>query len=245
MNIDTIMQQLRAIFKEYFQSMHREESVFAESGRERLRMEIYRSKDDARFPVKKAAFMILDYGLVWNKDDKTALDEDDLVAGSVITCDDLPLPILAFEASMHFDKYDHMNVDLFPVSKDQRYRKIFCKPVQDICHKYKSLPGVAPGVITPNLPQDSTSGGMMSGNFEITMRGDTFPWWFEYVKLYKSLLDNRESYPILKDPAIIEEGRKIREMFLANFRMSTPQILADIPHLNSEEGGKRLGEIIF
>ena len=189
--------------------------------------------------------MILDYGLVWNKDDKTALDEDELVAGSIITCDDLPLPILALEASMHFDKYDHMNIDLFPVSKDQRYREFFCKPVQDICQKYKSMPGVAPGVITPNLPQGSTSGGMMSGNFDITMRGNTFPWWFEYVTLYKRLLDNRESYPILKDPAVIEEGRKIREMFLANFRMSTPKILADIPHLNSEEGGRRLGEIIF
>jgi len=245
MNIDTIMQQLRTIFKEYFQAMHKEEPLFAESGRERLRMEIYRSKDGAHFPVKKAAFMILDYGLVWNKDDKTALDEDELVAGSIITCDDLPLPILALEASMHFDKYDHMNIDLFPVSKDQRYREIFCKPVQEICQKYKSLPGVAPGVITPNLPEGSTSGGMMSGNFDITMRGDTFPWWFEYVTLYKYFLDNRESYPLLKDPAIIEEGRKIREMFLANFRMSTPKILADIPHLNSDEGGRRLGEIIF
>ena len=245
MNIDTIMQQLRAIFKEYFQAMHKEELVFAESGRERLRMEIYRSQDGGRFPVKKAAFMILDYGLVWNKDDKTALDEDELVAGSIITSDDLPLPILALEASMHFDKYDHMNVDLFTVSKDQRYREIFCKPVQEICQKYKSLPGVAPGVITPNLPEGSTSGGMMSGNFDITMRDNTFPWWFEYVTLFKSLLDNRESYPILKDPAVIEEGRKIREMFLANFRMSTPKILADIPHLNSEEGGRKLGEIIF
>ena len=51
MNIDTIMQQLRTIFKEYFQAMHKEELVFAESGRERLRMEIYRSKDGDRFPV--------------------------------------------------------------------------------------------------------------------------------------------------------------------------------------------------
>ena len=33
-----------------------------------LRMEIYRSKDAARFPLTKAAFMILDFGLVWNKE---------------------------------------------------------------------------------------------------------------------------------------------------------------------------------
>jgi hypothetical protein len=117
--------------------------------------------------------------------------------------------------------------------------------VLDIYQKYKSLPGVAPGVITPNLPEGSTSGGMMSGNFDITMRGDTFPWWFEYVTLYKHFLDNRESYPILREPAIVAEGKKIRDQFLANFRMSTPKILSDIPHLNTEEGGKRLGEMIF
>jgi hypothetical protein len=226
--------------------MHKEESVFAESGRERLRLEIYRSVDDGhRFPLKKAAFMILDYGMVWNKDDTTVLDEDELVAGSIITRDDLPLPVLALEASMHFDKYDHMNIDLFPVSKDQRYRDTFCKPVQAICQKYKSLPGVAPGVITPNLPEGATSGGMMSGNFDIALRGDTFPWWFEYVLLYKHFLDNRGSYPLLNDPAVISEGKNIRDRFLANFRMSTPKILSDIPHLNSAEGGKRLGEIIF
>jgi hypothetical protein len=245
MNCSEIMQKLRGIFFDYFQEMHKEESVFAESGRERLRMEIYRPSDAARFPIKKAAFMILDYGLVWNKDDKTVLDEDELVAGSLITGDDLPLPILALEASMHYDKYDHMNIDLFPVSNDQRYREIFCKPVQDICHKYKSLPGVAPGVITPNLPEGATSGGMMSGNFDIGYRAETFPWWFEYVTLYRHFLDNRERYPILKDPAIVADGRKIRDQFLTNFRMSTPKILSDIPHLNTEERGKRLGELIF
>jgi len=245
MNCSEVMQKLRIIFESYFKDMHREESVFAESGSERLRMEIYRSKDAARFPIKKAAFMILDYGLVWNKDDKTALDEDELVAGSIIAGDDLPLPVLALEASMHYDKYDHMNVDLFPVSRDPRYREIFCKPAQDICRKYKSLPGVAPGVITPNLPEGSTSGGMMSGNFDISLRKDTFPWWFEYVTLYKHFLDTRDSYAILKEPAIVAEGKKIRDQFLANFRMSTPKILSDIPHLNTEEGGKRLGEMIF
>jgi hypothetical protein len=183
--------------------------------------------------------------MVWNKDDKTVLDEDELVAGSIITGDDLPLPILALEASMHYDKYDHMNIDLFPVAKDQRYREIFCKPVQDICQKYKGLPGVAPGVITPNLPEGSTSGGMMSGNFDIRLRNDTFSWWFEYVTLYRHFLDTRENHPIIKEPAIVAEGKQIRELFLANFRMSTPKILSDIPHLNTEERGKRLGEMIF
>ena len=239
------MQRISNSFKHYFQQMEKEECVLAESGRERLRIETYRTKGNAYFPLKKASFMILDYGMVWNKDDKKALDEDELVAGSFTTSDNLPLPILALEASMHLNKYDHMNIDLFPISRDPRYRDVFCKPVQAICKKYEKLPGVPPGVITPNLPEGSTSGGMMSGNFDISLRNETFAWWFEYLSLYKNFLDNRDSYLILKDPAIIEEGAKTREMFLANFRRSTPKILSDIPHLNSEEGGKKLAEMIF
>ena len=77
---------------------------FAEKGKEKLWFRIYRSKGDGEFPLKKAAFMVLDLGLVWNKDDKTKLDEDELVVGSFLTNDDLPLPILALEASMHYDK---------------------------------------------------------------------------------------------------------------------------------------------
>jgi hypothetical protein len=245
MNVTDVMQRIGEIFKPYFQQMEKEEFVFAENGRERLRFEMYRTKGDTPFPLKKAGFMILDYGLVWNKDNKTALDEDELVAGSFITNDNLPLPILALEASMHLNKYDHLNIDLFPVSKDQRYRDIFCTPVQAIRKKYENLPGVPPGAITPNLPQGFTSGGMMSGDFDISFRAKTLPWWFEYVELYKSFLDTRDSYPILKDPAIIKEGRETRELFLSNFRKATPKILADIPNLNNEERGKKLGEILF
>lgn len=85
----------------------------------------------------------------------------------------------------------------------------------------------------------------MSGDFDISFRAKTLPWWFEYVELYKSFLDTRDSYPILKDPAIIKEGRETRELFLSNFRKATPKILADIPNLNNEERGKKLGEILF
>jgi hypothetical protein len=245
MNTTDIMQRIGTSFKPYFLQMKKEEFVFAEKGRERLRIEIYRTKGDKHFPLKKASFMILDYGLVLNKDNKTALDEDELVAGSFITKDDLPLPIVALEASMHINKYDHMNIDLFPISKEQHYRDVFCKSVQAIHKKYENLPGVPPGVITPNLPEGVTSGGMMSGDFDISLRDKTMAWWFEYVELYKSFLDNRDSYPILKDPAIIEEGIQTREMFLSNFRKATPKILADIPNLNTEERGKKLGEILF
>ena len=245
MNVKDVMQQIRDIFNPYFQEMQKEEFVFAENGRERLRIEIFRSKGDKKFPLTKAAFMILDYGLVWNKDDKTALDENELVAGSFITREDLPLPILAVEASMHLNKYDHINSDLFPISSDQRYRDVFCTPVQAICKKYENLPGVPPGVITPNLPEGFTSGGMMSGDFDISLRPETFPWLFEYVELYKEFLDDRDNLPLLKDPAIIEEGKQTRDMFLANFRSATPKILADIPNINTPERGEELGKHLF
>ena len=244
MKVKDVMQKIFDLFNPYFQQMQKEEFVFAENGRERLRIEIFRTKGD-KFPLAKAAFMILDYGLVWNKDDKTALDENELVAGSFISQEDLPLPILAVEASMHINKYDHMNCDLFPISKDQSYRDTFCKPVQEICENYRHLPGVPPGVITPNLPESFTSGGMMSGDFDISLRSETFPWFFEYVHLYKDFLDKRDTFPLLRDPAIIEEGKKIREMFLANFRNATPKILADIPNINTPERGEELGKHLF
>jgi hypothetical protein len=85
----------------------------------------------------------------------------------------------------------------------------------------------------------------MSGNFDISSRAITLPWWFEYVELYKSFLDKRDRYPLLKEPAIIEEGKKIREMFLSNFRKAAPGILADIPNLYTEERGKKFAEFLF
>lgn len=245
MKATDVMNKICDIFDPYFQRMQKEEFVFAEHGKERLRLELFHSEGDRAFPLTKAAFMILDYGLVWNKDNKTALDENELVAGSFITQDDLPLPILAIEVSMHINKYDHMNSDLFPISRDQRYRDTFCKPVQAICKKYENLPGVPPGVITPNLPEGFTSGGMMSGDFDISLRAETFPWWFEYVQLYKNFLDDRDNFPILNDPAIIEEGKKTREMFLSNFRSATPKILGDIPNINTPERGEELGKYLF
>ena len=245
MNVKDVMQKICDIFDLYFKQMKKEEFVFAEKDKECLRLEIFHTKGDKEFPLTKVAFMILDYGLVWNKDDKTALDENELVAGSFITHEDIPLPILAVEASMHINKYDHMNSDLFPVSRDARYREVFCKPVQAICKRYENLPGVPPGVITPNLPEGFTSGGMMSGDFDISLRDQTFPWFFEYIQLYKGFLDNRKTIPVLKVPAIIEEGKKTREMFLANFRTATPKILADIPNINTPERGEELGKYLF
>ncbi len=240
-----ILSRVENDFAAYLKHMTKEDLPFAEKDREKLWFRIYRNKDGNRCPLKKVAFMILDYGLVWNKDDKTLLDDDELIVGCFKTVDDLPLPILALEASMHIGKYDHLNIDLFPISRAPDYTDTFCKPVQALHKKYTDLPDVPPGVITPNLPAGSTSGGMLSGNFDAALRDKTFAWWFAYLDLYRDFLDNRDAYPVLKDPAVIAEGKQIRTMFLTNFAKSSPKILADIPHLNTPERGVRLGELMF
>jgi hypothetical protein len=100
-------------------------------------------------------------------------------------------------------------------------------------------------VRTPSLLGEYSSQGMLAGDFTDSMRDVTIPWWFEYVDLYKDFLEKREQYPILKEPAILEEAKKIKEIFLTKYRKETPRILSDIPHLYSEEKGKELGELTF
>ena len=101
------------------------------------------------------------------------------------------------------------------------------------------------GVITPNLPKEFTSGSMLSGDFATPLRNETFSWWFAYIDLYRDFLENHSDYPILKEPAIIEEGKKTRALFLGNFAKAAPRILGDIPNLNTPERGVRLGELLF
>ena len=106
--------------------------------------------------------------------------------------------------------------------------------------------GVVPIYVrTPSLLGEYTSQGMYAGDIPDTLRDRSFPWWFEYVELYKNFLHNREQYPILKEPAIIEEAKNIKDIFLTKYRKETPRILSDIPHLYTEEKGMQLGEFLF
>jgi len=245
MQVQDFKKRLEESFGKFLQQMNQEEILLAEKGEERLWFNLYKTKGGKDFPLKKVSLMILENGWVWNKDDKTLLDEDELIVGSFIPVDDIPLPIPAIEASLHFGKYDHLNIDLFPLSKDERYREIFCEPVKNLRRKNDGLPGLLPGVRTPSLLDEYTSGGMMAGDFSISLRDKTIPWFFEYIDLYKGFLENWEKLSILKEPLIIEEGKKIKTMFLSSFRKASPRILSDIPHLYSEENGRKLGELVF
>ena len=245
MNVQEFLSTVEGKFDAFLQHMEPEEILLAEKDTERILIKLYRAKGDENFPLKKVAFMMLENGWVWNKDDRKLLDEDELIVGSFIPADDLPLPILALEASLHFGKYDHLNIDLFPLSKDKNYRELFCEPVKKLRRKHEGLPGLLPGVRTPSLLGEYTSQGMLAGDFADSLRDKTIPWWFDYVDLYKDFLENRDQYPLLQEPSIIEEGKNIKEVFLARYRQETPRILSDIPHLYSEENGVKLGTLLF
>jgi len=245
MRIQDFQKRLEEGFGKFLKQMDQEETLLAEKGKERLWFKLYKTRGDKKFPLKKVTFMFLENGWVWNKDDKTLLDEDELIVVSFIPVDNIPLPILAVEASLHIGKYDHLNIDIFPLSKDKRYREIFCEPVKALRRKNDGLPGLLPGVRTPSLLDEYTSGGMMAGDFTVPQRDKTIPWFFEYADLYKGFLENPEKYSVLKEPPIIEEGKKIKDMFLSNFRKASPRILSDIPHLYSEDLGRKLGELLF
>ena len=68
---------------------------------------------------------------------------------------------------------------------------------------------------------------------------------FDYADLYLTFLNQREDCALLKDPAIVEEGKQKRSAFCQMFTKMTPNILSDIPNLYSDELAKKLGETLF
>jgi len=244
MQVQNFQKRLEESLRGFLQQMNQEEILLCEKGDERLRIKLYKTQGQKGFPLEKVAFMLLENGWVTNKDDKSLLDKTELIVGTFIPVDNTPLPVFAGEVSLHFGKYDHLNVDLFPLSKDQQYREIFCKPVKTLRRKNDGLPGLLSSVRDPAL-DESTSGGMLVGDFSVSLQDKSISWWFEYVDLYNDFLENRESYSVLKEPSIIKEGKIIKDIFLSRFRKESPRILLDIPNLYSEENGKKLGELLF
>jgi len=244
MQIQDIQRRLEESLRGFLQQMNQEEILLCEKGDERLRIKLYKTQGQKGFPLEKVAFMLLENGWVTNKDDKSLLDKTELIVGTFIPVDNTPLPVFACEASLHFGKYDHLNVDLFPLSKDQHYREIFCEPVKTLRRKNDGLPGLLSSVRAPAL-DESTSGGMLVGDFPVSLQDESIAWWFEYVALYNDFLNNRESYSVLKEPSIIEEGKIIKDVFLSRFKKESPRILLDVPNLYSEENGKKFGELLF
>ena len=57
MKAKDVMNKICDIFDPYFQRMQKEEFVFAENGKERLRLELFHYEGDRTFPLTKAAFI--------------------------------------------------------------------------------------------------------------------------------------------------------------------------------------------
>ena len=215
----------------------------AQSGAEKLFLKSFSGTSDDSNPVERINFLILKDGNVKNKDDPSVLDPTEFTVATFIAKDTIPLPVCCLELSFHFGKYLHFNADLFPVSKNMQYLEIFCKPVQELWKKHNDLPGLIPQ--GKAMLKDYVSGGMLAGDFDMKDRDTVLEWILEYADLYLQFLNQRETYPILKDPSVIDEGRKIKSAFLQVFKKSTPQILTDVPNLSSDEIGRKAGETIF
>lgn len=245
MKVGEIQQRIEDIFSAVFAEMTKERFILAEKGDERLWIILYTAPEEGDFPLQKVSFFVLENGWVWNKDDKSLLDENEIFVASFIPRDGLPLPILSMEASVHLRKYDHLNVDLFPLSKNESYRKKYCEPVRTLRAENDDLPGLLAGTVNPSLFGGYTSGGMFSGDIPVEYRERSLPWWFAYAELYRGFIEGRESAPILRDASVVAEGQEIKKVFLTNFRKETPRILLDIPNLYSKEKGEQLGEHLF
>jgi hypothetical protein len=216
----------------------------AQTGNEKLFLKIFTCGNNKENPLKKISFMRLEDGNIKNKDDKSSLDPGEFTVITFISNDDFPLPLCAMEASFHFDKYIQGRVDLPPLASTKEYRETFCKPVQELREKIDGLPGLAPLVSLPGL-EDFSSGGLMTGHFGIQNKDAAMKCFFDYADLYLTFLNQRKDYALLKDPAILEEGREKRSAFCQMFAKMTPRILSDIPNLYSDELAKKLGEMLF
>ncbi|MBI5374736.1 MAG: hypothetical protein HZA77_04840 [Candidatus Schekmanbacteria bacterium] len=232
-----------SLFEDVLRMMKSEEVVVAEKNNEKLRLRIYTSKSSS-IPLEKVTVMSLENGWVKNIKNKSIVDECEFIVAAFRPSSNIPLPVFAMEASFHCGKYDHLNADLFLLSKDPAYRAVFCEPVMKLRKKHDGLEGLLSGVRNPMLG-DYTSGGMMAGDFSESSRSITLPWVLDYCALYREFVRSFESIPVLKEKAIIEEGKQVGEMFRSMFKKATPRILSDIPNLCSEEAGNKLGKLLF
>ena len=241
--VDTLLTK----FEHYIASM-KEVSTgkepIAQTGNEKLFLKIFTGENNSDNPLKKISFMTLEDGNIKNKDDKSSLDPGEFTVITFISNDGFPLPLCAMEASFHFDNYIQGRVDLPPLASTKEYRETFCKPVQALREKIDSLPGLAPLVSLPGL-EDFSSGGLMTGHFAIQDKDAVMKSFFAYADLYVTFLNQREDFALLKDRAILEEGREKRSAFCQMFAKMTPRILSDIPNLYSDELAKKLGEMLF
>ena len=78
MRANDFLERVEEKFTAYLNQMTLEELLLVEKAEERIRIKQYRTKGESSFPFKKVTFMLLVNGWVYNKDDKSILDEGDV-----------------------------------------------------------------------------------------------------------------------------------------------------------------------
>jgi hypothetical protein len=179
-----------------------------------------------------------------NKDDKNVFDPTEAVVAVAIPKDGLPLPMCLLEGAFHLDKYVYCLADLAPLSRDESYREVFSRPVQELRKKHDDLPGLSPAMPDSRL-QDFTSGGLLRGEIDLRYKDTVVEWLLNYVDLYLKFVNERESYSALRDASIIEEGLKRKSVLCGTFKKTMKLVLDGVPGLRSDQLAENLGEMHF
>ncbi len=243
----TIADMLIKKFRPYIENMNEvvsNKEPAAQYEDQKLFLHVFSSEGNESNPLRKISFMTLEEGEIKNKDDKSILDLGEFTVATFIPSDLYPLPLFNMECSIHFNKYMQCRAEIPPMSKAERYTETFCKPVQKLRKSLESLPGLYPHVSLPGLEAFS-SGGLLTAHIDTRHKDTALQWFIDYADLYLSFINNREEYAVLKDPAIIDEGKHQKTLFCQMFKKMSPHILSDLPRLSSEEMGKKLGELLF
>ncbi len=216
----------------------------AQVGDEKLFLKVLSCTGSPENPLEKISFMILENGLVKNKDDREQLDRGEFTVATFIPKDSVPVPLFALEVSTHYDKYIQCRADLTPLSTSPVYRETFCKPVQDLRKSLDSMPGLSPMLSLPGL-EDFSSGGLMAGHLEVDQRGIVNRGIDQYTDLFVNFLQQRDQLAVLKDPAILNEGAERKKTFCMMFSKMVPKILSDIPNFTADKLPGLLSEKLF
>ena len=241
--LNTLLEKFNNYISRMEESFSDNEPI-ATCGDAKLFVKIFSSSGENTNPLEKISFMRLENGKIKNMHDKNLLDSGEFTTATFIPKDAFPLPLYAMEASFHFNKYVQCRADLPPISTDKKYKETFCTPLQKLRQTCEKIPGLLPMTSLPGL-EEFSSGGLLAANIDLKYKDTTIKWLGNYTDLYLTFLDKRESYPILKEPSIIDEGRTRKSVFRQMFKKMTPRILSDTPEMYSDELAGKLGDLLF
>ncbi len=199
---------------------------------------------DRDTPFDKISFMILENGMIKNRDNSDQLDLGEFTVATFIPNDKYPLPMFTMEGSLHFDKYIQCRADIVPLSNNEKYKIDFCEPVKSLRLGLEPLDGLYPHTTLPGLEQFS-SGGLMTAHIAPQHIDTARNWFSKYADLYLMFVNNHNGFAVLKSPDVVEEGIQRKRMFCAMFAKMAPKILSDLPELCNDELSEKIAKALF